>query len=71
MYFVIPYPILNGICLSGPLFVLVMDYYLNGVTINQSQIKGVIAGFIGVLVMINSDLIMSWIDPTYTSHTTF
>ena len=71
MYFVIPYPIVNGIFLSGPLFVFILDYYINGVTVNRSQIYGIIVGFFGVMLVINGDLVMSLFDPNYHPHSNY
>ena len=34
MYFVISYPILNTITATGPIFVFIIDYYMNGIAIN-------------------------------------
>lgn len=53
MYFVVPSPIINVISLTGPLFVFILDYYLNGVAINSKQLYGIIIGFSGVLLTVN------------------
>ena len=66
MYFVIPYHIINAIFLSAPLFVFPVDYYLHGITISRNQTWGVALGLIGVLAVINADLLRSLIDPSYT-----
>jgi drug/metabolite transporter (DMT)-like permease len=53
MHFVLSFPLVNSIIITGPLFVFVIDYYLNGVTINQTQILGIIVSFAGILLSIN------------------
>ncbi len=65
MYFVLSFPLNNSICITGPLFVFVIDYYLNGITINKSQAIGIAVGFIGIFLNINGDYFMKLIDPNY------
>lgn len=65
MYFVLSFPLNNSISITGPLFVFVIDYYLNGVTINRNQIIGIIIGFTGIFLNINGEYIMKLIDPNY------
>lgn len=71
MHFVLSFPLVNSIIITGPLFVFVIDYYLNGVTINQTQILGIIVSFAGILVSINGELLMTLIEPSFTVTTTF
>ncbi len=40
--------------MTGPLFVFVVDYYLNSISINSKQALGIAAGIIGVLITSNS-----------------
>lgn len=65
MYFVLSYPLVNSIVITGPLFVFIIDYYVNGVTINNSQAIGIAIGFAGILININGDFLMTLVDPTY------
>jgi len=55
----------NSITITGPLFVFVIDYYINNITITKSQAYGILIGFVGVLININGEYIMSWIDPSF------
>jgi drug/metabolite transporter (DMT)-like permease len=65
LHFVLSFPLLNSILITGPLFVFIIDYYLNGVTINQRQIWGIAISFVGILININGELIMKIIDPSF------
>lgn len=49
----------------GPLLVSVVDYLYNGVKVNSKQILGTIIGFIGILFVVNGDLLLKWNDPEY------
>ena len=60
--FVLPLPIIHTISSSGVLFVFMIDYLQNGVTINQKQAYGIIAGIVGVLLTTNGSLIMRYFD---------
>lgn len=71
MYFVLSYPLINSITITGPLFVFVIDYYINGITINRMQAIGIAIGFAGILININGDFLMTLIDPTYEITTSF
>lgn len=51
--FYLPQPILNTINNSGPIFVFILDYLLNGIRINKNQVIGVIIGCIGLLFVVN------------------
>ena len=61
-HYYLSYPITNAISLMGPLFVFVIDYYLNGIEVNRKQIIGILAGILGVLLASNSELILLMID---------
>lgn len=65
LHFVLSFPLINSILITGPLFVFIIDYYLNGVTINRDQTWGIVISFVGILVNINGDLLMRIIDPTF------
>lgn len=71
MHFVLSYPLINSITITGPLFVFIIDYYINGITITKMQVIGIAIGFIGVLININGDFLMTIIDPSYEIHSTF
>lgn len=53
LYFILPFPLVNSITITGPLFVFVIDYYINNITITKGQAVGILIGFTGVLVNIN------------------
>ena len=67
--FVLPLPIIHTISCSGTLFVFLIDYLKNGVTINQKQSYGIIAGMLGVLLATNGSLIMKYFDSSYEETT--
>jgi drug/metabolite transporter (DMT)-like permease len=71
MQFVVSLPTINTILLSGPLFVFILDYFMNGVTITQRQLASIATGICGVAITINADLILPLIDPTYTPRSDF
>jgi len=62
MQFVVTMPIVNIIALSGPLFVFIIDYFINGVTINKKQLMGIVFGMLGVITVINGDAVMHFLD---------
>ena len=63
--FVLPLPIVHTISSGGIIFVSFWDYYLNGVSINKEQMKGIIASLVGMTLVVNGRMILSFIDPTY------
>lgn len=71
MHFVLSFPLINSITITGPLFVFIIDYYINGVTINRVQAIGIAIGFAGILININGDFLMTLIDPTYEITSSF
>jgi drug/metabolite transporter (DMT)-like permease len=71
MHFVLSFPLINSISITGPLIVFIIDYYLNGVTINRNQVIGIIIGFVGILININGDFLMTLTDETYEPKSTF
>lgn len=68
MHFVVPLPIINILNISGSIFAFICDYLLYGTKIYPMQIPGIIVGFVGVIVTVNGEYIMSLIDPTFTSN---
>ncbi len=51
--FYLPQPIVQTLNSTGPLFVFLLDYKLNGIKITQKQIVGILFGMIGVLLTVN------------------
>ena len=51
--FYLTQPIVQTINTTGFLFVFVVDYLINGITITRKQFYGVIFGVIGVLITVN------------------
>lgn len=71
MHFVLSFPLLNSISITGPLFVFIIDYYLNGITINRTQVIGIVVSFAGILININGDFLMTFIDPDFKINSSF
>lgn len=71
MYFVLSFPLNNSISITGPLFVFIIDYFINGVTINKGQAVGIFLGFFGIFLNINGEYLMKLIDPNFEMHTTY
>ena len=69
--FYLPLPIVHTISGTGPLFVFIIDYYLNDVKINQKQLVGIIFGIAGLILTVNGRLIITYIDPTYEVESEF
>lgn len=67
----LPQPILQTIHTTGALFVFILDYKINHVTITKKQFYGVMLGVAGVLLTINGELIIRAIDPSYESKSDF
>lgn len=59
--FYVPQPIVATINSTGPLFVFILDYYINGTKINKSQFYGILIGLLGVIFIVNGGLILSFI----------
>ncbi len=51
--FYLEQPILQTINSCGPIFIFVMDYFMNGVKINHKQFIGVVLAIFGVLLTVN------------------
>ena len=67
----LPLPIIHILGASGNLFIFIWDYYLNGVTVNKEQLKGIIVGAIGLLLAINGPFLMKMINPNYKIKSNF
>ena len=51
--FYLPQPIVQTLNSTGPLFVFLLDYKMNGITVTKKQIIGILFGMFGVLLTIN------------------
>lgn len=71
LHYVLSFSLLNSIFVTGPLFVFIIDYFLNGVTINRDQTWGIVVSFVGIFININGNLIMKIIDPSFQITTTY
>jgi drug/metabolite transporter (DMT)-like permease len=71
MHFVLSFPLINSIVITGPLFVFIIDYFLNGVTINKIQVIGIAVSFTGILININGDFLMTLIDPEFEINSSY
>ena len=64
--FYLPSPITYTIYFSGPLFVILIDYFVYNTKITKKQSIGVIIAFFGVLLTTNGAIIMSFITGNYS-----
>ena len=55
--FYLPLPVNYTIYFSGPIFVLIMEYYMYGQIITKKQATGVVFAIVGVLLTTNGQLI--------------
>ena len=60
--FYVSLQIVHTIYGSGPIFIFIFDYYLNGVKVNSKQVLGIIVDIFGLTITINGRLLMSFID---------
>lgn len=70
-HFYLPSPVLYTIFFSGPLFVMLLEYFFYGITLSERQLRGVILTGIGVLLTANGQLIWGWITNNNTFETNF
>lgn len=63
--FYLSLPIANTLNATSPLFVFIIDYYINGVTINRRQLLGIMLSAIGVVLTINGAQLMFYVDESY------
>jgi drug/metabolite transporter (DMT)-like permease len=63
--FYLPLPIVHTINSSGPLFIFIMDYFMNGVKINNKQLMGIIIAVLGVAITVNGESVMEFMDDDY------
>lgn len=69
--FFLTQPIINTLTNTGPLFIFLLDYKINGITITRSQFWGVIFGVVGVIMTVNGDFVIHLINPEYKTRTDF
>ena len=69
--FFLPMPIVHTIASTGTLFIILLDYFVNGVKLNSKQMVGVSISFLGMLLVINGKWLISYIDPAYEMETDF
>jgi drug/metabolite transporter (DMT)-like permease len=49
----------------GPIFVCILNYFLNGVKINSKQLSGILVAFCGIVLTVNGRKIWGLIDPSF------
>ena len=65
--FYLSQPIVQTLNSTGPLFVFLLDYFINGVIISKKQFMGVFLGIIGVLLTVNGEIILKFLDEGYVN----
>ena len=60
--FYIPLTVVHTIYSSGPLLVNLLDYLINGAKLTVKQIVGAAVAFLGVLLIANGNLALSYLD---------
>lgn len=63
--FYLPLYAVHTISGFGPIFVCILNYFLNGVKINLKQFGGIIIAFVGIILTVNGKKIWSLIDPSF------
>lgn len=63
--FILPLPVTFTIGCSGTIFVFIIDYFVNGIKINISQLKGILLGLLGVFLTSNGKILTKLIDKDY------
>ncbi len=69
--FYLTQPIIQTLNSTGTLFIFLLDYKINGVTITRKQFYGVVLGILGVLLTVNGEIIIRFIKPDYTTTSEF
>jgi drug/metabolite transporter (DMT)-like permease len=67
--FYLPLPIVHTINFFSPIFVFIIDYFENGITINKKQLYCLLAGIVGIICAINDELINKFMDDHYEMKT--
>jgi drug/metabolite transporter (DMT)-like permease len=65
MFYVLSFSLIGTLIVAGPLFVFIIDYLMNSVTVNRKQVIGIILGVLGVIITINGDAIMALLYDDY------
>ena len=61
----IPIFMVHTIAASGPLFIIIINHFLKGITITKQQAIGVTITIIGVFFVVNGNPLASLINPDY------
>lgn len=67
--FYLPLPIVYTIGFLEPIFIFVIDYCVNKVSITKAQFYCLLSSIIGIIVCINEPLVYKIIDPDYETFT--
>jgi drug/metabolite transporter (DMT)-like permease len=63
--FYLPLYAVHTISGFGPIFVCILNYFLNGVKINGKQLLGILVAFCGIILTVNGRRIWGLIDPSF------
>ena len=69
--FYLPLPIVYTIGFLEPIFIFVIDYFVNKVSITKGQLYCVVICILGITICINEPLVYKIIDPSYETSTEF
>ena len=69
--FYLPLPIVHTISGAGPIFIFIIDYYINRIKINKKQLIGIVIGVLGLVLTVNGRIIMTYFDPTFSIDSEF
>ena len=69
--FYLPISIVHTLSAGGPIFIFIIDYYINGVKVNKKQVIGIALGVVGLILTINGSFIMVYFNPDYKIETEF
>ena len=61
--FYLPISIVHTLSAGGPIFIFLIDYYLNGVGVSKKQVVGIALGVVGLVLTVNGSFIMILLDP--------
>lgn len=67
----LPLPIAITLGCISPLFVYIYDYFLYGVTINQTQVIFLIVSILGVALTANGAYLITFIDSSFDHSSSF
>jgi drug/metabolite transporter (DMT)-like permease len=54
-------PIIYTISNTGPIIVFVLDYFINKISISKKQLYGIVFTVIGLLLTVNSNIIINFL----------